>query len=90
MTKQANIEVYWRPGCGFCMKALDFLESKNLNLTKYNIWEDASSKEEMTERSKGARTVPQIFIDGKPIGGCNEMLALEQEGKFDYLAHPQN
>ena len=44
----------------------------------------------MTERSEGARTVPQIFIDGEPIGGCNEMMALERAGKFDNLAHPQN
>ncbi|MCR9222085.1 MAG: glutaredoxin 3 [Alphaproteobacteria bacterium] len=81
----AHVEVYARPMCGFCFKAKKLLAKKSVDFVEYDIWEEAGRKDEMVERSGGATTVPQIFIDGRPIGGCDELMTLEARGELDKL-----
>ena len=72
-----NIEIYTSPLCGFCHAAKRLLDSKGVDYTEYNILTDPKLKPEMIERTNGARTVPQIFIDGIGIGGCDDRYVLE-------------
>lgn len=81
----AHVEVYTRPMCGFCFKAKKLLGKKSVDFVEYNIWEEDGRKDEMLERANGAGTVPQIFIDGRHVGGCDELLALEEKGELDRL-----
>lgn len=81
----AHVEVYTRPMCGFCFKAKKLLGKKSVDFVEYNIWEEDGRKEEMVERAGGSTTVPQIFIDGRHVGGCDELLALEDKGELDRL-----
>jgi glutaredoxin 3 len=81
----AHVEVYTRPMCGFCFKAKKLLGKKSVDFVEYNIWEEDGRKEEMVERAGGATTVPQIFIDDRHVGGCDELLALEDKGELDRL-----
>ena len=78
-----NIEIYTSPLCGFCHAAKRLLDSKGVDYTEYNILSDPKLKPKMIERASGARTVPQIFIDGIGIGGCDDLYALESSGKLD-------
>lgn len=82
MTK---IEIYTQWGCGYCVRAKHLLESKGVAFEEYDVTMGGPRKEEMRERAPHARTVPQIFIDGKGIGGCDDLYALERAGKLDPL-----
>ena len=81
----AKVELYARPLCGFCFHAKQLLDGKGVAYQEYNIWTEAGKKDEMVLRSGGATTVPQIFIDDKHVGGCNELVALDQAGELDAL-----
>ena len=70
--------------CGFCHRAKALLREKGLTWTEYDVDMESGRREEMQRRG-GARTVPQIFISGTPIGGCDELYALEREGKLDAM-----
>lgn len=76
----AAVEIYTRPMCGFCYRAKKLLDSKGVAYTEYDIWAESGRKEEMTQRAPGAMTVPQIFIDDKHVGGCDDLLAEESSG----------
>jgi glutaredoxin 3 len=77
-----NIEVYSSHNCPWCGRAKALLESKGLDYNEINISKDHVKSLEMIERS-GRRTVPQIFIDDEPIGGFDELSALNQAGKLN-------
>lgn len=81
----AKVEVYWRDGCPFCFKAFDLLKLKGVDFIEYNIWEDAKKKEELENRKPNFRTVPQIFINDKSIGGCSELYELDEKNELDAL-----
>ena len=81
----ANIEIYTKSTCGYCMMAKRLLKSKDVTFTEFPVARDAAKLEEMIKRSNGGRTVPQIFIDGQHIGGFDDMNALERAGKLDPL-----
>lgn len=81
----AQIEIYTRPGCGYCSAAKSLLTRKNAAFTEYDVAVDPNWRAEMVERSKGGATFPQIFIDKVHIGGCDELYALDREGKLDGL-----
>jgi len=81
----ANIEIYATPTCGYCHAAKRLLSSKDANYTEYDLFRVPDKRREMMQRARGRRTVPQIFIDGAHIGGCNELYALERAGKLDPL-----
>lgn len=86
----AKIEVFWRPSCPFCTMAKDLLDSKGVVHASYNIWEDATAKEDLYARKPDVRTVPQIFIDGRHIGGYDDLQALENAGTLDSLLRDES
>lgn len=82
-TPSPHVEIYTSPFCGFCMRAKMLLEQKGVEFDEYDVMMDASLRSKMTERSGGDHKVPQIFIDGEHIGGCNELMMLEMAGQLD-------
>lgn len=84
----APITIYTRPGCGYCAAAKALLEKKGAAFEEINIWEKAGAREEMVSRSHGGRTVPQIFVGDRHVGGCDELYALDRTGELDSLLEP--
>ena len=78
-----KVEIYTGIMCGHCMRALRLLESKQIAFEEIDVSLSTKLRAEMRERAGGRRTVPQIFIDGAHIGGCNELFALEAAGRLD-------
>ena len=74
----SNIEIYTRPGCGYSTHALKLLSSKGLKFTEYDVYTNPQYLVDMHRRTKG-RSYPQVFINGRSIGGFEELLNLEQE-----------
>ncbi|MEQ8507373.1 MAG: glutaredoxin 3 [Rhodospirillaceae bacterium] len=81
----ADIEIYSSPLCGFCYSAKKLLSKKGVNFKEINVLTDSARKKEMINRAGGRHTVPQIFIDGKHIGGCDDLYALDKQGGLDQL-----
>jgi glutaredoxin 3 len=81
----ANIEIYTKAFCGFCSRAKALLDAKGVSYEEYDITMGGPKRQEMLERSNGRYTVPQIFIDGKHIGGCDDIMALDAGGGLDPL-----
>ena len=83
-----RIIIYSREICPYCVKAKALLERKlkplGLSFTEIKITDD-ETKNEMVEKSGGRMTVPQIFIDDIHVGGCDDLYALDKEGKLDEL-----
>ncbi len=82
-----KIEMYTKTICQYCDKAKALLRLKNVSdhLVEYNIEREYSLLKEMLERSGGRKTVPQIFINGIHIGGCDDLYELEEQNKLDIL-----
>lgn len=80
-----EIEIYTSPLCGFCHAAKRLLREKDLPFTEIDVLAEPARKVEMIERADGRRTVPQIFVDGRGIGGCDELYALARAGELDRL-----
>ena len=83
----ASVEIYTSPFCGFCYRAKHLLEEKGIDYDEFDVMMDGAKRQEMLRRGGGG-TVPQIFIDGTPIGGCNELYALDGEGGLDAKLGP--
>lgn len=81
----ATVEIYTKPTCGFCHMAKRLLNSKSVSFAETNISAEPQKRAEMIQRANGGSTVPQIFIDGRHIGGCDDLMALERSGKLDPL-----
>lgn len=81
----AKVEIYTKFMCPFCIRAKSLLESKNVDIIDIPAAKDAEKRREMNERANGGNTFPQIFIDGKHVGGCDDLYALERSGKLDAL-----
>ncbi len=82
----ANVEIYTKMTCGYCMMAKRLLKRKDVSFTEIPVGGGNREKlDEMMKRSNGGRTVPQIFIDNEHIGGFDDMNALDQAGKLDPL-----
>jgi len=81
----AKVEIYYWTTCPYCRRALALLDAKDVDYTGYDITGDEEARAKMIERTGGPRTVPQIFIDDKLIGGCDDLHALEEAGKLDDL-----
>ncbi len=85
----AKVEVYTTPYCPFCVRAKALLNGKKVVFEEIDVSEDPALREAMVKRSGGRRTVPEIFVNGKIIGGCDELYALEMKGQLDaILAEP--
>jgi glutaredoxin 3 len=79
----ANIEIYTRPGCGYCGAAKSLLTRKKAAFTEFDVAKDPAFRQQMFDRAGAGSTFPQIFIDKAHIGGCDELYALDREGKLD-------
>lgn len=82
MTK---VELYTTMFCPYCARARSLLHKKGVNFIDIDVMGDDEKREEMIARANGRYTVPQIFIDGQHIGGSDELVALDREGKLDPL-----
>jgi glutaredoxin 3 len=85
----AKVEVYTTPYCPFCVRATALLNSKKVAFEEIDVSDDPELREAMVKRAGGRRTVPEIFVNGRIIGGYDELRALELEGELDaILAEP--
>ena len=81
----AEIEIYTSPFCTYCWRAKRLLKDKGLDFTEVDVLLHPGRRAEMRERAAGRTTVPQIFINGRGIGGSDELAALEASGELDAL-----
>ena len=81
----AKVEIYTTNTCPFCRMAKQLLEAKNVVFQEIDVSGDAPGRQAMTERAAGRTSVPQIFIDGTHIGGCDDLYALDASGGLDPL-----
>jgi glutaredoxin 3 len=77
--------MYTTPICPFCVRAKSLLKRKGVEVQEVDILMDLGARQEMETKTGGARSVPQIFIGDTHVGGCDELYALEREGKLDPL-----
>jgi glutaredoxin 3 len=81
----AEVTIYTRAMCGYCMAAKRLLDKKGVAYTEHDASFSPELRQEMVERSGGRWTFPQILIDGRPIGGSDELHALDAAGKLDAM-----
>jgi glutaredoxin 3 len=81
----AEIEIYTTPFCPYCGRAKRLLADKGVPFTEIDLWQFPERRAEMIERSGGRRTVPQLFVDGRAIGGSDELVEIERSGQLDVL-----
>jgi glutaredoxin 3 len=82
-----DIEIYTQPWCPYCARAVSLLNSKGVAIREIDAPHGTAERQESVRRSGGRTTVPQIFIAGRHIGGCDELVALDRAGKLDPLLH---
>jgi glutaredoxin 3 len=80
-----KVEIYTKLSCGYCFRAKKLLEMKQVEYEEIPVDLGGPRKAEMIQRASGRMTVPQIFINGRHVGGCDELMALEYQGKLDEL-----
>jgi len=78
-----KIEIYTTLFCPFCVRAKRLLRRKGVSFEEYDVTMKPSARAAMRNRAGGVRTVPQIFIDGHHVGGCDELHALDAAGDLD-------
>lgn len=81
----AAIEIYTRPGCGYCTAAKSLLTRKSVAFTELSAAADPDVRQQMYDRAGAGSTFPQIFVGQTHIGGCDELYALDRAGKLDAL-----
>jgi glutaredoxin 3 len=81
---QAAVTMYMSDWCPYCRRARGLLSGKNVTLSEINVEDDLKFREEMIARSN-RRTVPQIFIGDKHVGGCDDLFELDRSGELDRL-----
>ena len=80
-----SVEIYTKTTCFYCWRAKHLLDSKGVEYSEIVIDFGGPDRETMIQRADGRTTVPQIFIAGRHIGGCDDLMALEGAGKLDEL-----
>ena len=78
-----RVEIYSTLFCPYCARAKSLLERKGVTYINFDIIEDGAKREEMVKRAGGRTSVPQIFIDGRHVGGSDDLYELEGEGQLD-------
>lgn len=81
----AHVEIYVKSTCPYCIRALRLLESKDADYDVHNVDFGGELKKQMVQRANGRTTVPQIFIAGQHIGGCDDLMMLESRGELDAM-----
>ncbi|MBD2206148.1 glutaredoxin 3 [Calothrix sp. FACHB-1219] len=86
----AKVEIYtWRT-CPFCIRAKNLLITKGVEFIEYSIDGDETARDKMAQRANGRRSLPQIFINDDHVGGCDDIHALDRQGKLDELLVASN
>ena len=85
LPSMAKIEIYTKAFCPYCSRALSMLAAKGVVPEEYDITMGGPKRVEMIDRASGRTTVPQIFVDGRHVGGFDDMAALDRQGKLDPL-----
>lgn len=80
-----KVVVYTKDYCPYCVKAKNLLKKKEVEFEEIDITHDINLQQEMFAKTEGRRTVPQIFINDKSVGGCDDLYALDAAGKLDGL-----
>ena len=81
----AKVEIYTWSRCPFCIRAKGLLDEKGIEYSEYCLDGDEEAREEMSVRANGRSSLPQIFIDDRHIGGCDDIYALESKGELEPL-----
>lgn len=81
----ATVEIYTKFACPYCVRAKHLLDQKGVSYAEYDVSMGGTKRDEMAARIPGSRTVPQIFINDQPVGGSDDLAALERSGKLDAL-----
>ncbi|MCX8102608.1 MAG: glutaredoxin 3 [Geminicoccaceae bacterium] len=80
-----KVEIYTSPLCPYCWRAKRLLAQKGIAFQEIDVWSEPARRAEMVSRAEGRTTVPQIFIDGRGIGGSDDLHELERRGELDRL-----
>lgn len=80
-----KVEIYTWSTCPFCIRAKSLLDQKGVEYTEYNLDGDEAGRSKMAQRANGRKSVPQIFVNDKHIGGCDDIHALDRKGQLDSL-----
>jgi glutaredoxin 3 len=80
-----NVDIYTTPYCPFCTRAKKLLANKKVEFNEIDLSENPDKFEKMLSKSNGARTVPQIFVNGEHIGDCDHIHDLDQKGELDKI-----
>lgn len=81
----ATVEIYTKQNCLYCVRAKQLFDKKKVKYTEIPVDQDEAALKKMLFRSEGRRTVPQIFIDNRAIGGCDDLYALDETGQLDRI-----
>lgn len=81
-----TVEIYTKVFCSYCWRAKGLLDRKGIAYVEIGVDRGGELREQMIQRANGRTTVPQIFIDDRHIGGCDDLFALDRMGKLDELA----
>jgi glutaredoxin 3 len=79
------VEIYMSPFCSYCDQAKALLSKKGVSFTEIDVTSTPGARQEMEARTAGAKTVPQVFIDGRLIGGSDRLAEMEKAGELDAL-----
>jgi glutaredoxin 3 len=85
MSSTSEVVMYSTTWCGYCQRARGLLQRKGVDVREIKVDEDPSQREVMVQKSGGRRTVPQIFIGERHVGGYDDLAALERAGELDKL-----
>ncbi|HEX8705359.1 MAG TPA: glutaredoxin 3 [Myxococcaceae bacterium] len=85
----ADVFMYMKPTCGYCQRAMSLLRQKGVKFDMVDISAHPERRQEMIQRSNGRTTVPEIFINGRHIGGCDDLMALDSSGRLDPMLAEQ-
>ena len=81
----ASVEIYSKMTCPYCFRAKRLLDAKGVTYQEYMVDFGGEKRQEMIQRANGRTTVPQIFIGGRHVGGCDDLMDLERRGALDPL-----
>jgi glutaredoxin 3 len=79
----SQVEIYVKMGCPYCIRAVRLLDAKRVDYEIVHVDFGGEKKQQMVQRANGRTTVPQIFIAGRHVGGCDDLMALESRGELD-------
>jgi glutaredoxin 3 len=85
VSAMSKVTIYTTPICPYCARAKHLLKEKGVAYEEVDVFMDTDARNDMETRSGGQRTVPQIFVGGTHVGGCDDLFALESAGKLDRL-----